>query len=251
MIWEIYRNFVAKNAPLSALFKSRNSLHSLHISLWSYFSKKVQTFIYAVETSHKFSEEENKKLRWLFDGATPLASTSVKGRFIGPRKEMITPWSTNAVEITQNMGLEGITRIEEFHRVATEEPTFDKMLSRLYDGLNSKVFTTSATAAPIEHIADISEYNKREGLALSAEEEDYLRDLAKRLAGPSPIVKCLVSLRSIANIAAIKFSTAHLSLTEKRNLFLYSSLLKRPLRSIQTSSFRRIRTTLRLSKARQ
>lgn len=145
------------------------------------FFKKGANLIYAVETSHKFSEEENEKLRWLFDGATPLASTSVKGRFIGPRKEMITPWSTNAVEITQNMGLEGITRIEEFHRVATEEPTFDKMLSRLYDGLNSKVFTTSATAAPIEHIADISEYNKREGLALSAEEEDYLRDLAKRL----------------------------------------------------------------------
>ena len=97
---------------------------------------------------------------------------------------MITPWSTNAVEITQNMGLEGITRIEEFNRTTAEEPVFDKMLSRLYDGLNSKVFSTSTTAAPIEHIADISEYNKREGLALSKEEEDYLRQLAERLGRP-------------------------------------------------------------------
>jgi phosphoribosylformylglycinamidine synthase len=29
---------------------------------------------------------------------------------------MITPWSTNAVEITQNMGIEGIIRIEEFEK---------------------------------------------------------------------------------------------------------------------------------------
>ena len=70
------------------------------------FFKKGANLIYAVETNHKFTPEEAEKLTWLFDGATPLSSTSVKGRFVGPRKEMITPWSTNAVEITQNMGLE-------------------------------------------------------------------------------------------------------------------------------------------------
>lgn len=148
------------------------------------FFKKGANLIYAVETTHKFSDSEKEKLAWLFDGASPLSSTSVKGRFIGPRKEMITPWSTNAVEITQNMGIEGITRIEEFHKVGSGEPSFDKMLSRLYDGLNSKVFTTNNTAAPIERIADITEYNKREGLALSVEEEDYLRDLSARLGRP-------------------------------------------------------------------
>ncbi len=148
------------------------------------FFKKGANLIYAVETDHKFSAEEVEKLVWLFGGASPLASTSVKGRFIGPRKEMITPWSTNAVEITQNMGISGVSRIEEFHKVTTDEPTFDKMLSRFYDGLNSRVFTTSTTAAPIEHIADITEYNSREGLALSKEEEDYLRQLSERLGRP-------------------------------------------------------------------
>lgn len=148
------------------------------------FFKKGANLIYAVETNHKFTDLEKEKLTWLFSGATPLSSTSVKGRFVGPRKEMITPWSTNAVEITQNMGLEGVTRIEEFHRITTEEPVYDKMLSRLYDGLNSRVFTTSNTAAPIEHIADITEYNSREGLALSKEEEDYLRQLSERLGRP-------------------------------------------------------------------
>ncbi len=148
------------------------------------FFKKGAAKVIAVETDHKFSPEEKEKLTWLFGGATPLVSTSVKGRFIGPRKEMITPWSTNAVEITQNMGLEGITRIEEFMLTRDEEPAFDKMLQRLYDGLNSKVFTTSLQPEPIVYIDDISEYNRSEGLALSPEEEQYLRDLSAKLGRP-------------------------------------------------------------------
>ena len=148
------------------------------------FFKKGANLIIAVETDHRFDELEKEKLTWLFDGARPLSATSVKGRFVGPRKEMITPWSTNAVEITQNMGLKGITRIEEFHLTRDENPAHDKMLSRVYEGLNSKVFTTSHVAAPIEYIDDIAEYNKREGLALSPEEEEYLRGLAERLGRP-------------------------------------------------------------------
>ena len=97
---------------------------------------------------------------------------------------MITPWSTNAVEITQNMGLEGITRIEEFDRTTEEKPRFDKMLQRVYDGLNSKIFTVAKIPAPIVYIDDISEYNKAEGLALSKDEEQYLRDLSKKLGRP-------------------------------------------------------------------
>ena len=81
------------------------------------FFKKGTDRFYAIDTDHKFSESEIERLTWLLDGAKPLSSSSVKGHFVGPRKEMITPWSTNAVEITQNMGLAGISRIEEFTRV--------------------------------------------------------------------------------------------------------------------------------------
>ena len=148
------------------------------------FFKKGANQIIAVETSHKFDDSEKQKLSWLFDGAVPLTSTSIKGRFIGPRREMITPWSTNAVEITQNMGLSGITRIEEFYRTNADDPKFDKMLQRIYQGLNSKVFAVDKTPDPIVYIDDISDYNKKEGLALSADEEQYLRDLAKKLGRP-------------------------------------------------------------------
>ncbi|MCM1109647.1 MAG: phosphoribosylformylglycinamidine synthase [Clostridium sp.] len=148
------------------------------------FFKKGASTVIAVETSARFTDEEKKKLTWLFDGAKPLSSTSVKGRFIGPRREMVTPWSTNAVEITQNMGLKGISRIEQFTLTRDDEPRFDPMLQRLYDGLNSKIFEIKRDPEPIVHITDIHEYNLSEGLALSPEEEQYLTDLAARLGRP-------------------------------------------------------------------
>ncbi|WP_289740527.1 phosphoribosylformylglycinamidine synthase [Muribaculum intestinale] len=148
------------------------------------FFKKGANLVIAVETTHRPDATEAEKLSWLFGGATLLVATSLKGRFIGPRREMITPWSTNAVEITQNMGLEGITRIEEFVRTVEPEPRYDKMLQRVYEGLNSRIFTVAKTPDPIVYIDDISEYNKAEGLALSPDEEQYLRDLAAKLGRP-------------------------------------------------------------------
>ncbi|MCC8071459.1 MAG: phosphoribosylformylglycinamidine synthase [Bacteroidales bacterium] len=148
------------------------------------FFKKGTSLVIAVETDHTFSPAEEEKLTWLFGGAKPLSSTSVKGTFVGPRKEMITPWSTNAVEITQNMGLSGITRIEEFRYARELPPRYDKMLQRVYEGLNSRVFDIRRTPDPIVYIEDISEYNQREGLALSADEEEYLRQLSQKLGRP-------------------------------------------------------------------
>ncbi len=150
----------------------------------AYF-KKGTTTVYAVVTDHKLNDSEIERLQWLLDGAKPLKSTSLKGTFVGPRKEMITPWSTNAVEITQNMGLEGISRIEEFHSVATgTEPVYDKMLQRVYEGLNARSLTVDKKPDEIVYIEDISAYNREEGLALSKEEEDYLRKLSEKLGRP-------------------------------------------------------------------
>ena len=46
------------------------------------------------------------------------------------------------VEITQNMGLEGISRIEEYFPVKDENADYDPMLQRMYKGLDQNVFTT-------------------------------------------------------------------------------------------------------------
>ena len=148
-----------------------------------FFKKGVNT-VYAIETDHSFDQIEKEKLQWLLDGARPLSATSVKGTFIGPRKEMITPWSTNAVEITQNMGLAGISRIEEFTASDSENPVHDPMLQRVYNGLGAKVFAVDTKAQPVVHIEDLDAYNEEQGLALSKDEVAYLRGLSEKLGRP-------------------------------------------------------------------
>lgn len=136
--------------------------------------------VYAVEVDHALTEDERAPLSWLFGQAAAVDSPEIEGRFVGPRREMITPWSTNAVEITQNMGLKGISRIEEY-LPATGQTDCDPMLQRLYDRLDQRLFTTDRQPEPVVYIDDIADYNRREGLALSDEEVRYLNDLSHRL----------------------------------------------------------------------
>lgn len=136
--------------------------------------------VYAVEVDHALTEDERTPLSWLFGQAAAVDSPEIEGRFVGPRREMITPWSTNAVEITQNMGLTGISRIEEY-LPATDQADCDPMLQRLYDRLDQRLFTTARQPEPIVYIDDIADYNRREGLALSDDEVRYLNDLSHRL----------------------------------------------------------------------
>ena len=140
--------------------------------------------ILAVETLHAISEDDAKKLTWLFSGAERLSEQNLTGFFVGTRRETITPWSTNAVEITQNMGLTGISRIEEFFEVSDEKAKFDPMLQNLYKGLDQNVFTIDKKPDPIVHITDFKAYNEKEGLALSGPEIEYLEGLSKRLGRP-------------------------------------------------------------------
>ena len=144
------------------------------------FAKNAQGSIYAVGYTNELSVEDKQKLNWLFDGEV-LADTQLKGWFVGPRKEMLTPWSTNAVEITQNMGISGILRIEEFKEVNDENAEFDRMLNHLYNGLDQKIFTIDVEPQPVVYLDDIAAYNKAEGLALSDDEVNYLESVAQKL----------------------------------------------------------------------
>lgn len=147
------------------------------------FFKKGANTIYAVGADHALSPKELEKLEWLL-GGIQVQDDTLRGTFIGPRKEMITPWSTNAVEITQNMAMTGIERIEEFTTTKEKDPKYDKMLQRVYHTLDSDTFTITRTPDPIVYINDIEAYNKSEGLALSPEEVDYLKGLGKCLGRP-------------------------------------------------------------------
>jgi len=137
--------------------------------------------VFALQTNEKLMDETTAKLTWLFGNASLHAETSIEGTFIGPRAAMITPWSTNAVEITQNMGIAGILRIEEFHRVDVDKVEYDPMISQKYDGLDQDIFSIALQPEPIIPIDDIEAYNASEGLSLSTEEVQYLNDLSDRL----------------------------------------------------------------------
>ena len=140
-------------------------------------SKKV----FAVQTAKELSSEDISKLIWLFGNQPKINAASLDAFFVGPRAAMITPWSTNATEITQNMGVSGIIRIEEFNAVAEEFSGFDPMISQKYSTLNQEVFDIHIAPKPILNIEDIAAFNKQEGLALNDEEVDYLENLSKKL----------------------------------------------------------------------
>jgi phosphoribosylformylglycinamidine synthase len=148
------------------------------------FFKTQSKSVIATEVDHQLSDEEVSELSWLYGDASLLKDEELKGFFVGPRREMITPWSTNAVEITQNMSMKGISRIEEYFPVSSKDADYDPMLQRMYDGLDQKIFTVDHEPEPIKHVDDIEKYNEEEGLALSEDEIAYLHKIEKENGRP-------------------------------------------------------------------
>ena len=149
-----------------------------------HFFGQAQGLIYAVQSSISLSDQDQSKLSWLLGNQSLLLAQELKGFFVGPRAAMITPWSTNAVEITQNMGVKGIERIETFEFRTENNQAFDPMLFEAYQNLDQSIFTISTEPEPIKNIKDIAEFNQKEGLAMSEDEVVYLVDLAQRLGRP-------------------------------------------------------------------
>ncbi|WP_428740379.1 phosphoribosylformylglycinamidine synthase [Tenacibaculum sp.] len=146
-----------------------------------HFFGNVNSKVFAVQTTEELTSETISKLTWLFGNQPKINAASLDAFFVGPRAAMITPWSTNAVEITQNMGISGIIRIEEFDAVANDFSNFDPMISQKFDGLNQETFTINIQPEPILEIEDIAAYNEQEGLALSDEEVAYLESVAVKI----------------------------------------------------------------------
>ena len=140
--------------------------------------------VFAVQTVNDLSPETIAKLQWLFGDQPKIEHSILRSNFIGPRAAMITPWSTNAVEITQNMGIEGIIRIEEFHRIENDFSDFDPMISEKFEGLHQNSFDIDITPEPILNITDIAAYNQQEGLALNEDEVAYLNQVSEKIGRP-------------------------------------------------------------------
>ncbi|MBQ8046782.1 MAG: phosphoribosylformylglycinamidine synthase [Prevotella sp.] len=147
------------------------------------FFRTPSKSVIATEFDHQPTADETARLEWLYGGAECLKDEALEGLFVGPRREMITPWSTNAVEITQNMCLNGIARIEEFFPIG-KEADYDPMLQRRYEGLNQDIFTVNHEPEPIRYVDNLEQYNEQEGLALSPEEMAYLHTIEEQNGRP-------------------------------------------------------------------
>ncbi len=148
------------------------------------FFGNPQEKVFAVQAASSLSAIDLDKLNWLFGGASKIEDHKVKGTFVGPRKSMISPWSTSAVEITQTMNIEGIFRMEEFHRFHEETDEYDYLVAERYHGLDQDIFTIDHDPEPIKSVERVEEHNQLEGLALSDDEIDYLNNLSERLGRP-------------------------------------------------------------------
>src|SRR5210317_1877761 len=149
-----------------------------------HFFGNANSNVYAVQATEELSTEITNKLIWLFGNQPKIEQASLDAFYVGPRAAMITPWSTNAVEITQNMGITDIIRIEEFKTVAEGFKNYDPMISEKFNGLSQKSFTINIEPEPILNIEDIAAYNAQEGLSLSDEEVFYLEGVAKKIGRP-------------------------------------------------------------------
>ncbi len=146
-----------------------------------HFFGDIKKTIFTVHSLAQLSSKDIQKLQWLFGDQSKISATTIADFFVGPRATMITPWSTNAVEITQNMGITGIIRIEEFKNVSENFSDFDPMLSQKYSSLHQDIFTIDIQPEAIIEIENIEAYNQSEGLALNQEEVTYLENLSSKI----------------------------------------------------------------------
>ncbi|MFQ3576129.1 MAG: phosphoribosylformylglycinamidine synthase [Cytophagales bacterium] len=144
------------------------------------FASGPNSQIFAIQLKNQIHSEDISKLEWLLSGKI-LNEDYLTGFYKGPRREMITPWSTNAIEICANMGINGVSRLERFEKVESKNTFHDKMLEFVYDGLNQSVFNINIQPEPIKSVEDIKSFNDKEGLAMNEDEISYLESLSKKL----------------------------------------------------------------------
>ena len=148
-----------------------------------FFRNKIDNII-AVQAIDGLSAEDISKFEWLFGEAVWVETTEITGWYVGPRREMITPWSDNVSDIAACINIPGIVRIEYFY--PTTPPiehavrNYDPMLQALYENLNADIFTVDRQPEPILWVDDIAAYNQQEGLALSDDEIAYLEEVQQK-----------------------------------------------------------------------
>tara|TARA_A100000164_G_scaffold100273_1_gene87668 strand:+ start:51 stop:650 length:600 start_codon:yes stop_codon:yes gene_type:complete len=144
------------------------------------FYGDADSIVYVVQKELPLNENDNNKLTWLFGDKKFLRNSFIQKELIGPKSNMVTPWSTNAVEICHSIGVKDIIRIEMFWNINFMN-YYDPMIHFKYNEIGQQIFDKNNKPDPIKLIDDISNYNKSDGLSLSDDEILYLKNLSKKL----------------------------------------------------------------------
>src|SRR5690606_13251606 len=105
-----------------------------------HFFRNKSVSVFAVQSDQALSASDIEKLSWLFGNAGLIEEAVIEAAFIRPRATMMTPWSTNAVDIVQDMGSERFRRMEYFVAIETAARYFAPRLFRNYNRLGQNLF---------------------------------------------------------------------------------------------------------------
>ncbi|RIL08508.1 MAG: phosphoribosylformylglycinamidine synthase, partial [Proteobacteria bacterium] len=140
-----------------------------------------ENLVYLVEANHPIDSESLAKISWLTQ-APYFQGSMVSGAFLGPRREMITPWSSNACDILSNMGISGVLRMEYFERISDPNHSkHDPMLQAVYNDLDNSTLHVDGAAQASFEVENLREFNREAALALSDEEISFLEDAQREL----------------------------------------------------------------------
>ena len=143
-----------------------------------------ESSVYLVLCTKCLSGEDLGKLSWLLR-AEPYGGESLDGEgkeegkgeeFLGPRVSLVSPWSTNAVEICQNVGISSVCRIERFRRVEKGFCDFDPMLETIFGGLRHGMLEKELVREEGFAVESIRDFNREQALSLSEGEIAFLEE---------------------------------------------------------------------------
>jgi len=146
------------------------------------FFKNKDHYIYAAVTQTQLSKQALDKLHGLFQGYA-YTTESFTHSYIGPHPTMVSPWSTNVVEIIENIGIESISRVESLR---PQDETFDPLLEFHYETIGQHIFDQTQRPHDIQWIeaTHIDTYQKSQNLNLDPSEVGHLKACALKWKRP-------------------------------------------------------------------
>jgi len=201
-------------------------------------------YLHIAETTRDLSPEEYKKLEILLEygevrkGAINRAHTDIHRAhtdiqlIVAPRAGTISPWSSKATDIVHICGLTAIKRIERavvwtfVDKLPPESMLFDRMTEQIFHKKEDlAALFTHKEPKPLSRISDLEKANSELGLALSADEINYLKEKFAELKREPSDVELMMFAQANSEHCRHKIFNAEWEINgEKQDLSLFQMI---------------------------